>query len=69
MFQHEEDFISKITPSAGFIDFEIDNDDLAFLYRLQTQLYKEDRLSGDEMRNIAQKLDDITQRAAESQTE
>ena len=52
--QHTADRLDSIKSGA---DYAISSDDMKFLIRLCHQLYREDRLTGDQMRNMAQCLD------------
>ena len=49
----------RVVAIAKLDEVTLEPGDLVFIQRLCKKLYSEDRLSGDEMRNIAQKLDGI----------
>ena len=52
-------------PKVSIEVYLIDSNELALLRRVASRLFTEDRLSGDEMRDLAQALDTLTRRVAE----
>jgi hypothetical protein len=52
-------------PKASIEVYLIDSNELALLRRVASRLFTEDRLSGDEMRDMAQALDTLARRVAE----
>ena len=59
--QWTADRIARLQDSIDFEegDGQLFMQDLVFLQRLCTRMYAEDRFTGDQMRNIAQRLDRI----------
>ena len=52
-------------PKVSIEVYLIDSNELALLRRVASRLFTEDRLSGDEMRDMAQALDTLARRVAE----